>query len=60
MANPEENLDLFKQLLLIKSVKTINIDKKCFSPQSKPLTAKLSLSVVLKYFAGNSYRTFLF
>ena len=48
--NPEGNLDLFKQLFLIKSVKGININQKSFSPQSEPHTAKLSLSFVLKHF----------
>ena len=33
---------------------------KCFSPQSKPHTAKLCLSVVLKHFWRNSLRPFLF
>ena len=36
------------------------INKKCFSPQSKPHTAKLCFSVVLKHFRGNSQRTSLF
>ena len=52
--NPEENLDLFKQLLFIKPLKGENINKNCFSPQSEPHTAKLCLSVVLKYIWGNS------
>ena len=38
----------------------INVNKNCFSPQSEPYTAKLWLSVVLKHFGGNSYRTFQF
>ena len=41
-------------------LKGININKKCFSPQIEPNTAKLCLSVVLKHFWGNSWRTFLF
>ncbi len=50
-----ENLDLFKQLFLIKPVKGINIKKKKgFFPQSEPHTAKICLSVVLKHFGGNS------
>ena len=49
-ANPEENLDLFKQLFLIKTVKGINFNKNCFSPQSEPNTTKLGPSVVLKHF----------
>ena len=52
--NPEENLDLFKQIFLIKPVKGDNINKNCFSPQSEPHSAKLCLSVVLKHFWGNS------
>ena len=35
-----ENLDLFKQLILIKLVKGDNINKNCFSSQSEPHTAK--------------------
>ena len=50
VANPEENLDLFKQLFLIKPVKGDNINKNCFSHQSEPHTAKLCLPVVLKDF----------
>ena len=57
---PEENLDLFKQLFLIKPVKGEKYLKKCFSPQSEPHTAKICLSVVLKNFGGNSERIFLF
>ncbi len=34
--------------------------KNCFSPESRPHTAKLSFSVVLKYFWGNSQLTSLF
>ena len=34
------------------------INKNSFSPQSKPHTAKLCFSVVLKHFRGNSQRTF--
>ena len=47
-------------MFLIKLVKGDNINKNCFFPQSEPHTAKLGLSVVLKYFGGNSLRTFLF
>ena len=54
-----QNLDLFKQLFLIKPLKGININKKYFSPQSEPHTAKLCLSVLLKHFLGNSHRTSL-
>ena len=35
------------------------MNKNRFSPQSEPHTAKLCLSVVLKRFCGNSWRTFL-
>ena len=55
-----ENLDLFKQLFLFKVVKRYNFNKKCFSPQSEPHTAKLSFSVVLNHFWGNSLKTSLF
>ena len=59
--NPEKNLDLFKQLFLIKQVKGEQIlTKTCFSPQSEPHTAKLCFSVVLKHFRGNWQRTSLF
>ena len=50
MANPEENLDLFKQLFLIQQVNGDNYNKNCFSPINEPHTAKLCLSVVLKHF----------
>ena len=53
-ANPEENFDMFKLLFFIKSVKGDKKNKKKYSPQSEPHTAKLWLSVVLKYFGGNS------
>ena len=53
-ANTEENLNLFKQLFLIKPVKGININKNCCSPQNEQRTAKLCLSVVLKHFGGKS------
>ena len=56
-ANPEANLDLFKQLFLIKPVKGTNINKYCFSQRIKSHTAKLYLSVVLQYFGENSKRT---
>ena len=59
--NPEENMDLFKQLFLIKPVKGDNIKKKVFfSPQSEPPRAKLCFSVVLKHFGRNSERSSLF
>ena len=51
-ANPEENLDLFKQLYSKKPVKWVKFKKNWFSPQSEPHTAKLYLSVVLKNFWG--------
>ena len=60
VANPEENLDLFKQLFWIKPVKGDKYLKKCFSPQCVPQTVKLCLSVVLKNFWENSHRTSLF
>ena len=53
-ANTEENLNLFKQMFVIKQVKGININKNYCSPQSETRTAKLCLSVVLKHFGGNS------
>ena len=56
----EENLDLFKQLFLIKPVKGENINKNCFSPQNEPHTAKRCFSVVLKHFWGNSLKNSLF
>ena len=40
-ANPEENLDLFKELLLIKPVKWDKYEQKLFSPQNEPYTAEL-------------------
>ena len=43
-----------------KQVKADNVNNNSFSPQSEPHTAKLSLSVVLKHFGGNSERIFLF
>ena len=46
MANPEENLSLFKP--------------KKNSPKSLPHTAKLCFSVALKHFQGHSQRTSLF
>ena len=55
----EENLDLFKQLILIKPVKEDNINKICFFPQNEPHTVKLCFPVVLKYFLGNSLKTSL-
>ena len=33
-SNPEENLDMFKQLFLNKQEKGNNYFKKCFSPQN--------------------------
>ena len=47
------NLDLFKQLFLIKPVKGDNINKKLFSPKSEPPTTKLCFSVVLNHFWGS-------
>ena len=41
---------MFKQLFLIKPVKGDKYQKNRFSPQSEPHTAKLYLSVVLKFF----------
>ena len=40
--------------------KRIIINKNSFSPQSRPHTAKLCLSVVLKHFWRNSQKTVLF
>ena len=55
-SNPEENLDFFKQLILIKPVKLdkYQINKNCFSPQNEPHTAKLCFPIVLNHFRGNS------
>ena len=53
-ANLEKNLDLFKQLLVIKPVIEANINKNFFSPKNEPHSAKLCLSAVLKHFWGNS------
>ena len=53
-------IGLFKQLFLIKPVKWININKNCFSPKRETHSSKLCLSVVLKHFLGNSWRTFVF
>ena len=47
------NLDLFKQLFLIKPVKGNNINKNCFSPKTEPTTTKLCFSVVLNHFGGS-------
>ncbi len=60
MAYPDENLDLFKQLFLIKPVKGANINKNCIFPQNEPHTAKLCFAVVLKHFWANSLQTSLF
>ena len=57
--NPEENLDLFKQLCLIKPVKREKFNKNSFSTKSEPHTAKLCFSLVLENFLGNSQRTSL-
>ena len=54
VANTGENLELFKQLFLIKPVKGVKYKKIYFSPKSEPHTAKLCFSVVLKHFWGNS------
>ena len=48
-----ENLDLCKQLFLIKPVKGDNINKKCFSHKSEQPTTKLCFSVVLNHFGGS-------
>ena len=58
-AIPEEYLDLFKQMFLIKPLKGTNINKNCFSPKSEPHTAKLCFPVVLKQFRANSLKTSL-
>ena len=58
--NPEENLDLFKQLFLVKPVKWENLTKPCCFPQSEPHTAKLCFSVVLKHFFGKFTEKFSF
>ena len=58
--NPEENLDLFKQLFLIKSLKWDNINKKCFSRQSEAHTPKLCLFVVFEAFLGKFIENFSF
>ena len=58
-AIPEEYLDLFKQMFLIKPLKGDNINKNCFSFQSEPHTAKLSFPVVLNQFRANSLKTSL-
>ena len=59
MANPEGNLDLFKQTLLIKPVKCGKyIKKTCFSPQSELHTAELCFSVVLTHFFGKFTENF--
>ncbi len=56
----EENLNLLKQLFLIKLVKGTNININCFSPQRDPHRAKLCFSVVFKHFFGISLKTSLF
>ena len=59
--NPEENLDLFKQIFFDQISKMREIlTKNCFSLQIQLHTAKLCFSVVLKHFRGNSQRTSLF
>ena len=40
-ANPDENLDMFKQLLLFLRVKGLNINKNSFTPQSELHTTNL-------------------
>ncbi len=55
-----ENLDLFKQLFLIKPVKGDKYLKKKFSPQTEQHTAKVCFSFLLKHFWENSQRTSLF
>ena len=61
-ANPEENLDFFKRLFLIKQVKLdkYQINKNCISPKNEPHTAKLCFPVVLKHYPGNSQKSSLF
>ena len=61
MGYPVENLDLFKQLFLIKPSKIRKIlTKICFSPKSEPHTAKLGFSVVLKHFLGKFIENYSF
>ena len=60
VANPEETLVCLNNCFRSNQWKWININKKCFSPQSEPHTAKQCLSVVLKHFWLNSQRTSLF
>ena len=55
---PEENLDLFKQMFLIKPVKGHKYEQFFFSTQSEPHTAKPCHSVALKHFWGNSTELF--
>ena len=50
LANPEVNLDLFKQLFLIKPVRKDKYYKEMFFSKREPHSAKLCLSVVLKLF----------
>ena len=57
---PEEIWISLKSYFWSNQLKGININKKCFSPQSEPHTAKLCLSVVLNHLGGNSQRTSLF
>ncbi len=57
--NPEEKLDLFKQLFLIKPVKWEKCKNLFFSPKLQH-TAKLCFSVVLWHFRGNLQRTSFF
>ena len=54
MLNSEKNLDLLKQLFLIKQLKGDNYWKKKFSPKCYPQSVKQCPSVVLKHFGGYS------
>ena len=60
MANPEENLDLFKQTFMIKPVKWEKLKKKLFFNPKWQHTAKLCFFFFFKLFRGNSQRTYLF
>ena len=55
-ANTEENLDLFKELFMIKPVKGDQLlTKNCFSQQGEPHTAKNIPSLLFwSVFGGNS------
>ena len=49
-----------KEPFLFKAVKEYKFNKKYFSPQNAPHTAKLCFSVALIHFWGNSLKTYLF